>query len=78
METAASMPRIHAVLQQSSQPASLPACLRQTPSIRHRRIAMETAASMPQPTQLNFFTTKSNRSEGSQSKKFLLRGNFFA
>jgi hypothetical protein len=40
-------------------PASLPdfgigVCLRQTPSIRHWRIAMETAASMPQPPRLNF------------------------
>jgi hypothetical protein len=33
---------------ESPQPASLPACLRQTPSIRHWRIAMKTAASMPQ------------------------------
>jgi hypothetical protein len=46
------------------QPASLPACLRQTPSIRHWQIAMETAASMPQDGLLPFY-----------SFEFLLRQN---
>ncbi|MDR1352762.1 MAG: hypothetical protein LBK05_05705 [Treponema sp.] len=48
---------------ESSQPASLPARLRQTPSIRQWRIAMETAASMP-PASLPFY-----------SFEFLLRKN---
>jgi hypothetical protein len=38
----------------SPQPASMPACLRQTPSIRRWRIAMETAASMPQVSGTKF------------------------
>ncbi|MDR1129104.1 MAG: hypothetical protein LBL20_07310, partial [Treponema sp.] len=50
-------------------------CLRQTPSLR-RRTAQETAASMPHTPQ-QFFTAKSNRTEGSRLKKFLLAGPFF-
>jgi hypothetical protein len=43
-------------------------CLRQTPSIRQWRIAMETAASMPRAPAAKFFTTKSKKSQ--KWKKF--------
>jgi hypothetical protein len=48
---------------ESPQPASLPARLRQTPSIRRWRIAMETVASMPQMpgTLCGNFTSKSEK-----------------